>query len=737
MNRFSLYTTLFVGILLQSWAAQNAHAQFNMTWLDIGEMHSRYSEAGAHHEGQTRNRSLEWPAILRHSGHYRAKAYWIGLKNWTDEFGREWDYRVTRLGLRVDGSRFYTPVESRLIARFEDTEVIVNGTPSFDKIAVVDEVDPNLPADRVLFQKYRSVLGIETERWVFAYANEIHDDYHIIRRKMINNGNTDADPEIELEGQSLNEVFFYNAYRWVGREQAGWHGSNAQVWGKFSMVDIVGDGNEEYPVDFTAIYLWAGLDPNFSPFWPDHSRDWNNIGSPMLRERGWEAPGDTIGRLAGMSMQGRVILHADESPTDRSYNPANQPITLGWIDNDEVLNSDGRTESDYYELGILTRENPAFARRGAGSSRMHPHLADRVEPTGEFWNPTRDASTGKAGGHSPTIAYGPYQMAFQDTINIVEAEGAAGLSYEAATAVGIAYKASGFDEELPIPFDANGDGQINDVPWNYDVYKNGGELLTKNQWVMTERDSMFQFMFRAQDVWEASNGMKKYPMLEPPRPPRKFEVTGHPDRIELHWENMPGASDPERWEIYRTSDFVDKLPYNLIATLPGSARRHEDTDLIRGADYYYFIQAVGPQNAVDEQGLTGTPGGLPLRSGRYFTQTYHPASLLRIPGAHVSDFRIVPNPVNLAADESVRFFVDNDPTRSRVDFLDIPGHCTITIYTEIGEFVKRIEHTSGSGNATWDLHTASRLPVVNGIYIVHVIDNDTGATDVKKLVVIK
>ncbi|CAN0530389.1 unnamed protein product, partial [Laminaria digitata] len=440
------------------------------------------------------------------------------------------------------------------------------------------------------------------------------------------------DDDIELEGQSLNDVLFFNAYRWRGREQAARHTSAGQVWGKFSMLDIVGDGNEAYPVDFTATYLWAGRDPNTS-------FEWDEFGGPMLTQTNVSAPTDTIGRLADMSMSGRVVLHADESTTDPSYNPANQPITLGFIDTDEPLNADGQPERDYYELGILTRENPAF--KDGGSSRMYPHYADRVEPLGEFWNPTNDASTGKAGGHASTIAYGPYQMAFGESINIVEAEGAAGLSYKAATDIGAAFKASGFDDHLRIPFDANGDGFINDVPWNYDVYKNGSELLTKNQWVMTARDSMFQFMYRARDVWEASNEMSEYPMIEPPRPPRRLEISGRPEKIELLWENMPGAPDPEKWEIYRTTGYVDNLPYELIATLPGSAHSHNDVSLIRGVDYYYFIQAVGPENPVDVRGIAGTPDGLPLKSGRYFTQTYHPASLTRVPGDEVTDFRIV------------------------------------------------------------------------------------------------
>jgi len=731
------YTIIYsVVLLLSIWLPQLAHSQFNMTWLDIGEMHGRYSEAGAHAERVTANRGLEWPAILRRSGHYRSKAYWIGLKDWTDDSGRFWDYRVTRIGLRVDGfqsypgvDQVYTPVETKLIARFEDTEVIVDGAASFDKIAIVTDVDPQLPADRVLYQRYRSLLGVETERWIYAYANEIHDDYHIIRRRMVNTGNIDADPDVELQGQSLNDVLFYNAYRWRGREQAAWHGSGAQVWGMFSMVDIVGDGNEAYPVDFTAVYLWYGYD------WGASSGEVDRMGSPMLRRLGREAPGDTIGRLAGMSMQGRVILHADESTTDRVYNPDNQPIALGWIDNDETLNNDGRTEEDYYQLGLLTRENPAV--KEGGSSRMYPHYADRRVPSGKFWERIGDAAQGKAGGHSPTITYGPYQMAFRDTINIVEAEGAAGLSYKAATDIGVAYKTSGFDNELRIPFDANGDGIINDVPWDYDVYKNGSEIQTKNQWVLTARDSMFQFMYRARDVWRASDGMTKYPIIEPPRPPRRFEVTSHPGNIELEWQSMPEAPDPVAWEVYRTGEYVDNLPYELIASLPGSARSYVDIEVIRGRDYYYFIQAVGSPNPEDDLALNGTPGGLPLRSGRYFTQTYNPASLLRIPGNQVSDFRIVPNPINMASDQSVRVIIDGDRTRGQVEFLDIPGQCTISIYTEIGELVKRIEHTTGSGNASWDLLTSSRQPVVSGIYLVHVIDNDSGEADIKKLVVVR
>ena len=715
-------------LLLLASIAHDAQGQFVMTWLDIGEMHSRYSEVGAHSEGATENRSVEWPAILRHSGHYRSKSYWIGVKDWVDDSDRFWNYYVAHAGPRSDGAEHFTPITTRLVAKFEDTEVIVDGYYPEDKISPVHEIDPELPADRMLYQKYRSGVGIETERWVYAYAHQTHDDYHIIRRKMTNTGNTDADAVIERADSSLTGVYFHNQFRWTGRQQAAWSASTAQSWGKFSMIDIVGDGHENYPVDFTAIYAWAGYDPEFA------AMNWDHLGSPMITPNQWTTAADTTGRLAGISMSGRIVLHADESTTNSTYNQENQPSSLGWTDPDEGLTGTVLM-MDRYRLVIKTRENPDQVR--GGDSRMYPHYADRVEPSGEFWNPTNDASSGKQGGFTPIISYGPYEMAPGESINIVEAEGAAGISFEAAKHIGETFKASGFDNELLIPFDANGDGIINERPWDYDVYKNGSELLTKNQWFLTARDSIYQFMYRARDVWEASDNMTEYPMVEPPRPPRLFEVNARPELIELQWETISGSEDPESWEIYRTHDYADNLPYELVTSLPGSARRFDDSSVARVTDYYYYLQAVGPANAVDERGITGTPGGKPLKSGRYFTQTYRPTRLTRWPGTVAADFQVVPNPINLASDETLRIFPNGDQLRGQVEFLDIPGFCTISIFTETGELVKRIEHATGSGYNTWDLLTEARQPIVSGIYLIHIADTESGNTATKKLVVIK
>ncbi len=140
---------------------------------------------------------------------------------------------------------------------------------------------------------------------------------------------------------------------------------------------------------------------------------------------------------------------------------------------------------------------------------------------------------------------------------------------------------------------------------------------------------------------------------------------------------------------------------------------------------------------MDERSIMGTTDGQPLKSGRYFTQTYHPAGLLRRPGAQISDFVIVPNPINLESNQRIQVLPGQSSPQAMVEFLDIPGQCTISIYTEVGELVRRIEHTTGGGNASWDLLTSARQPVVSGVYLVRVEDTETGAVAGKKLVVIK
>ena len=786
MKRFSTtVAACTAGVLLLLLSASDAQAQFRGFWLDIGEYHNVYSESGSRHEAAPGvPEGLDFPAILRESGHGWARAFWTGTKNWTNENGQNFPYFVARIGSSDPGIEFTTPVDTRIIARYEDTEVFVDGALAFDKLAVVDEVDPSIPADRMIINQHNVSVGVSVTRKIYAYVNQFHDNYHIIAHEYCNTGNIDDDAAIELDGQTLTDVYFYFMHRWRGSGQAAWTGSNGQAWGKFNMIDVVGDGHETYPVDFTAFYAWAGFDPDVTIF--------SNLGSPLWSTNNWQASIDTVGRLSGGTWTGRVILHADQSVDDRSYQKCTeatfatcQPKAIGWLDQDEPLNSINESHENYYELGILTRENPD---KIPGGSRMYPHYADRVEPSGEFWAPTTNASAGHGsvaqGGFSPYESYGPYDLAFGDCIYTTAVEAVAGLSYDAEVQIGRTHKRSGDARGTRlISYDANGDGVITESDFDYSniglpLYQGdgctacavrGSERLTKNHWVFTVRDSMFQTFFRARDLYEASNGLTQYPISEAPFPPIRFNIDGLPDGIVLDWEPHPaGGPAIDHWEVYRTSGFTDNLldpdgdgnfevvsrvggdglvtGYQCIAGCPGTpalssgTTAFEDNTAGRGTDYYYYVIAVGQPQSNDPKAINGTPGGVPLTSSRSLTQSFLPATLKRppynqdLPAAErsVRDTRIVPNPVNLGSENGIRFAQED-----RVAFFNIPPECTIKIYTEIGELVKTLEHTDGSGDELWNLTTDSRQLLVSGIYLAVITDNTNGEEIIRKFVVIR
>ena len=756
-----------------------AAAQFTVTWIDIGDYQDGYTQVGVKNESSD---LMAYPAIHQRSTHERSGAFWIGAKDWTDPNGQKFPYYTSRIGPRDPGVDFAFPVEDKLVAKWPDTRVNVDGVASFDRVAVVSEVDPDLPADRVHEATWNMNIGITVRKRAYAWSNGFHDEYHIVEYLFTNTGNTDDDPEIELNGQSLKETYFYWIHRWRGTDAAAWVGDNGQVWGKYSMVDAVGDGHADYPLNITAYYLWKGYEPDFA------ASKWDNLGGPLITvDPSWTLNNaDTTGRLAGAYFDGEMPLYAPTSSSDPKFDSKIQPHTIGFMDQDEKLTAAGAAHIEYYEDGILTREDHTPAPEGCSTevsrTRMCPMWADRIETGGNFWEPTNNPSQGRQGGHAATAAYGPYDMEFGDEVRIVFVRSVGGLDFDAALVVGREYHLAGQKRDHIIRYDANGDGVINDEPeYSYhDVYDIGLEAMTKNQWVLTARDSLFQNFLKGRAVYEASNDLTTYPIAQPPYPPKEFNVNGKPGEIELSWTPLPGGPTRTGWEVYRTSrhpswspayDYVidpgsdglmgalgngqdvaskrlrrteDELPYACLRgarpdcegpALDAGATSFKDTGAVRGQDYYYYLVAVGSDLSNDPLGLTGIPGGgVPLRSSRYFTQTYQPANLKRPPfGATgtIEDVRVVPNPVNLGSDQSIRFEKEDE-----IAFFNIPGVCTIKIYSEIGELIETIEHEDGSGDEKWNLTTSARQLLVSGIYIA-VVETPEGDRVFRKFTVIR
>ncbi len=664
-------------------AFQNLSAQFETRWMAAGSLHNWYSAIGSEiEEGLVKQQQygMRWPAIYRNQDMQAAKGFWIGADNFTDQLGVTYPHKVVHVGPRVSGSLEFFPMEFRLINKFENSTVTVDGVNSFLLPQESDvEPDPTMPYDRMIYNVTNTQLGLTMTRKIIQFSQEFHDNYIIHEFVFKNTGNIDDDIDIELPNNTLTNVYFFWQNRWAINKNTRYVIGNGTGWGMNTMNDRTGTPFDNYGKDYVSLFAWHGKFPSFTAY--------DNIGGPIWTPDAiYSSPTDTLGRLGASQFVGNAMLYADPSNVDPTIK---QPSTTNYVDSDDPLTS----QNDAYNAFKMTQEYELMTKGHA-----NPMHAWKVEPAGNFVEPTGDPAMGTSGGFSTSFSYGPYNIAPGDSVKIVWIEASAGLSREKNIDIGRQFK----------------NGVIN--------------AKTKNEFVMTSRDSLFQTFERAIANYNDGNG---YLAPEPPMPPKSFSVTSGGDKITLEWDVYDAsAGQISGFEIYRARGDYDST-YTLLYSANANERSFEDVSPIRGVNYYYYITSIG--NASDNNGGGKTPSGA-LKSSRYFTQTYDPATLKRPAESNMDKIRIVPNPYIISADPNkLRFPGEED----KIAFLNIPGNCSIQIYTELGELIYEIDHTDGSGDAYWYSVTSSNQIVVSGIYIAVINDNATGDKKILKFAVIR
>jgi hypothetical protein len=311
---------------------------------------------------------------------------------------------------------------------------------------------------------------------------------------------------------------------------------------------------------------------------------------------------------------------------------------------------------------------------------------------------------GTSGGMSTAIGYGPYTIAPAESLHIVIAEVASGLTREAANQIGRLYKAN------------PGTGAL--ITYN-------GISKTKNDWVFTGKDSLFQTVRRA--MLNYTSGFK---IPQPPPPPTAFNVTSGAGKIHLDWTPPSDMSKIAGWQVWRALGQYDSTYYKVWDG-PASATSYDDVNATIDAAYFYYLVSVGYPS--DNTGLGATPAGA-LSSSRYYTQTYA-AAYRRVAAAtqlNKSAVRIVPNPYNINTNSSALW--PGQP--EKVVFKNIPGICTIRIFSELGELINTVNHTRGDGSEDYFLTTSHGQKIVTGLYIA-VIETPGGERGIYKFVVIR
>ena len=662
-------------------------------WLAVGELHDWFHSAGCEIEVGRRHLitdqqdGLRWPATFIYQDVKAAKGLWIGCKNFNDPVaGKTYDYKVVHVGPRVlDESNEFMAEKFELWGKQDHAMVYVDGLPAgkLDYLERVDYVKEDLPADRILYNVVHTSMGITMTRKIYAFVNKHHNNYFIYEYVFKNDG------IIDLKGtkinQTLQDVMIFFQYRYAPTREACAYGyywmPQPATWGESTMNDVIyNDPDTGEP--FRALISWLGK----------HSK--------------WAGPGDNIGapayltdgHLGAAQFVGVLDLHADKSPHDAS-DDINQPYTATAVDSDDPLNS-GNSQ---YNASQMADEYIQFMMAGRPAKSHAEQVGDGFAD--QFGN--------TAGGFSQAQGFGPYTMAPGDSIYIAYVEAVAGLSREKCYEIGAKWLAN---------------------PKNYNS--------TKNQWVMTGRDSLIKTFKRAKANYESD-----FDIPEAPPAPNRFEVSSGGDRIFLQWaDNADGWVGKIRgnkmvgYRVYRAIHTPDTTYEKIFECGPGTenpeiVHEFEDKSARRGFDYYYYVTTF--DDGSTEDGV--------LESSKYYTMTNEPASLRRPPGTSLESIRIVPNPYNKKA----RDWQFGISAPDRVLFVNLPPFCDIKIYTERGDLIKTIHHTDSSGDEPWNLNTDARQVIVSGIYLIYFevtqdyIDDSgklifkKGQSIVKKLAVIR
>ncbi len=696
-NRILKYCLIFLLVA----TTNSSFAQVEGTekrYVRVGSLQSQFSAYGSERAwNNSYYEGLRWPADYPFQDNAVIKRSWIAVDDFTDEKGEHWEKYGIYFALDYVGQSLF-PMELKEIAKFKPPPVYVDGDNLTARyLNDIDKYDPNLIADRVVVNVVNTNIGLTMKREIYAFSQQYHDNYFIKVYTFKNTGNTDYDSDIELH-QELKGVRISWGTRYSVCREGAYKIGDGQSWGKHSWVTKRGEDYAQHVGDkiteSNPIVNW--LRCGFSWAGQSSVNSFDNIGGPDVKGNG---------RLTAPQFAGTVILHVDKSATDHSDDP-NQPAVLGWHAGDT-----------YPKLGDMQNVTPMIQLYSMLSG--HPYKG--LGGTDRFYESHTKSITDKvdpftihndAGGTNVWISYGPFDIPFGDSVVIVEAQGINGLGRQKCEQIGArwkkAYDSSGDKGPFPLP-----DGTTTD---NRNIYK--------NTWVYTGMDSILETFGRAKRNFDSG-----FKIPQPPLPPAMFEIKSGGDKINLKWKASPseGESNFAGYKIFRAVGKPDTT-YDEIFTAPAGVYYYADTSAVRGFSYYYYIVSFtdGSLNSSGETNPTG-----PLYSSRFYTKTTEPAFLQRQAGKALSDIRIVPNPYNIAAKD-----LQYPGEKDKIMFLDIPGYCTIKIYTERGDLITTINHNDGSGDETWYSLTDYRQVIVSGVYIA-VFETPDGQKAIRKFVIIR
>jgi len=634
-----------------------------------------------------------WGANVRKTGSLAGVKDWTGpdgtsFPYWTSGMYRTYDYDYLPYWKNQSNQTALLCVTQIIYQRWPQPTVYVNGTnitpdggenylaahqADFQHDANT-AIDPNLVTERAIKSVWRYTMGVEFERWLYGYSNPDHKDYIIYDIKLTNNGKVYGlpgdTPKIwpyayspVIQGQKLNDFWWaWTVNPWTNRSGRDYSFGSDDEWG-----------------EFIAPFADQGNDRRFYLFY-DGDKEGNNVndwGDPSKNEQWVEILSPTYIVMGA--------LYADKSTKEKVNDNAQPNSTVIRQERDYDLGRVVKTYQDQYEAQFVA------GRHWEPLATPHKQLAPAITiPSGY-------------------TCFGPYDMDFNESINISYVVAAGGMDHEDCMYWG----KKAWDAQYS-------DAVMSEI-----------EPLVK-----AGRDSALKSL-KAAD-WNVNGvkagGRKKYDVPDAPRPPAMFTVKSEGPKIRITWSDESrtdkdfdtGVVDFAGYRLYRATGARDSVYHKVYE---GTGNEYVDTNASAGFQYFYYVTAFdnGTQN--------WEKPGVSLESSKYFCWTgWAPKGAMTASApiedeAKMEDIRVIPNPYS-AAGKTYPGEMD------KIRFTGLPATCTIKIFTSNGDFVHKIEHTDGSGAEDWDLRTEFNQYIVSDVYIYTVESDDLG-THVDKFIIIR
>ena len=246
----------------------------------------------------------------------------------------------------------------------------------------------------------------------------------------------------------------------------------------------------------------------------------------------------------------------------------------------------------------------------------------------------------------------------------------------------------------------------------------------------------------------------------PPKPPLRVSIASH--QVKLDWKPREGDPNPETYQdpyrgdgetqpfegyrVYKSTVSAQgpwtllaeyDIPDNQFGNNTGLQWEYTDVGLLNNFEYYYSVTAFSKPDSTTD--FPSQESSISANAVKVIPGTAPPKTVGKV--------AVVPNPYrgDVAYHQynpqwekptgSRKFWMEQD---RRIQFINLPAHCQIKIYTLAGDLVATLTHNDPQlGFEDWNLTSSVGQAVSSGIYLFTVEDLNTGEVQVGKFVIIK